>query len=285
MADVRTRFDDRRAAAPTVRTSHDRFPVARRGTADPLFSEKSIRRTARTLGPRGSILAVCFKARWHEWALKHKRRVDFRSRENAAACAAYDRMSVADFAIINSAQTWANWRTIPRNLRGRLPSRPLAVIDLCCGTGDSTAVLAYYCPPGSRILGLEWSGTFVDAARRRSFIDATGNHAAVMFRRQDVLDPFADVEGRHIADRSVDLINAQGAVGSHFDRGAIQCLAAQCRRVIRDGGLAMVDAGRRSRNFRDVVTVWTDCGFELVHRAESCPWDKFVQLCFRKRPE
>ena len=68
---------------------------------------------------------------------------------------AYSAMSATEFDAINARQDWANWRTIPRAMNGHLPNHPLRVLDLGCGTGSSTRVLAYYCPVGSHITGFE----------------------------------------------------------------------------------------------------------------------------------
>ena len=63
--------------------------------------------------------------------------------QGEAARQAYQRMTITEFMRINARQAWANWRTISLNLHGQLPiDRPLTVIDLCCGMGDSTGVLA-----------------------------------------------------------------------------------------------------------------------------------------------
>ena len=80
------------------------------------------------------------------------RKVFFRQNRNHLACQAYRQMNLEEFQALNARQAWANWRTIPRNLAGRLPQRPVLALDLCCGVGESTEVLAYYLrrdPPSS----------------------------------------------------------------------------------------------------------------------------------------
>src|SRR3954469_15229830 len=109
------------------------------------ISERDIRRH----GP-GYVLAVC----WRQWRAERslaRRGVHFRATDPDPdrVAGAYAAMSPTDFDAINGRQDWANWRTIPRALSGRLPDRPLRVLDLGCGTGGSTRVLAFYCPAGS----------------------------------------------------------------------------------------------------------------------------------------
>jgi SAM-dependent methyltransferase len=264
----------------------DRWPTDRPTTPQPSVlrvSEDEILQVARRCGPNRPVPLLCLKAATHELTLRYLHRVRFRLKSHAAVRSAYEAMSLDDFAIINAPQSWSNWRTIPRNLNGRLPNQPVNVVDLCCGTGESTAVLAHYCRPGSRILGLEWNAAFVAAARRRTFRCASGQVAATSFRVQDVLTTFRDAAGRRLRDRSVDLLHCQGALGVHFEADAIARLANECDRVTKSGGLVMLDVARRGECATHVTATWESRGYALIHRAESCPWDRFVQLCFRKQ--
>src|SRR5207249_2627339 len=97
-----------------------------------VIPEREIRRH----GP-GHALAVL----WRQWRAERalaRRGIHFRATEPAQIAAAYAAMSDAEFAGVNARQDWANWRTIPRCLSGRVPDRPLRVLDLGCGTGSST---------------------------------------------------------------------------------------------------------------------------------------------------
>jgi SAM-dependent methyltransferase len=246
------------------------------------FHERTIRRVARRHGPQGSIARLCLAQMLREAKLKLRRGINFRSRQNAAACAAYDAMAVEDFRLVNVRQAWANWRTIPRNLNGILPARPVFAVDLCCGIGDSAAVLAFYCAPGSQVLGLEWQPEFVREARRRSYGNSAGGPAEVRFRVQSVLDAFCDADNRRLDDESVDLVNAGGAVGCHFDAAATSRLAGECRRVVRPGGWALIDAGAEGTPARLLKEIFAEQGFEWCGRARSCALDRFVQLRLRK---
>ncbi|MBL9091640.1 MAG: class I SAM-dependent methyltransferase [Planctomycetaceae bacterium] len=246
------------------------------------WSEDAIRFHAARRGPKMSAVALCAKQLFRETVLRYAKHINFRTTENAQACAAYSAMSVAEFADVNRRQAWANWRTIPRNLSGRLPNAPLSIIDLCCGTGDSTEVLAFYAAPGSRIVGLEWSEAFVRAARRREFHDRHHRRASVRFHRQSVLDTFCTEPGRAVRDASIDLVNASGAVGCHFDADEVFTLAEECARVVKLGGLALVDSGTDEMPRSVLKRIFEDVGFRTIGAARSCMLDRRRQLCLRR---
>lgn len=191
-------------------------------------------------------------------------------------------MRIAEFDDINGLQAWANWRTIPRNLHGQLPNRPVFAIDLCSGIGDSTSVLAYYCAPGSHVLGLEFHAAFVEFARRRSFLNREHHPANVSFAVQDVLEPWRDQDGHVICDGRVDLVNAIGAVGHHFTRDTLRKLATECGRVVRTGGLALLDVGRGGTRGEELLEIFRSVGFHRIGQAKSCCLDLCRQLCLRK---
>lgn len=265
----------------------DESPTSSRGgdlssTPRLRLSDAAIRRAAERFGPRSPPALLYLQAAWSEARLRFARRIEFRRGENAAACSAYEAMRVGEFTDINSLQAWANWRTIPRNLNGRLPLRPILALDLCCGVGHSTEVLAFYTEPGSRIFGLEMNGRFVEHARRKTYRHADGRRANVSFRAQSVLDAFRRPTGELLADAEVDLVNAVGAVGCHFDAQATRRLARECGRVVRVGGLAAIDSGREGTAPRELEATFRDAGFLLVHTARSCAFDRRPQLCFRK---
>ena len=246
------------------------------------IDEPGIRRVARGRMPEGNIVLIFLRQKLCETRVSLWKKVYFRGRENAAAVRAYCAMSPADFEGINARQRWANWRVIPRNLDGRLPSRPVRAIDLCCGVGHSTDVLSFYLSPGSEILGLEFNPEFVEAARRRDFYDENGRPAHVRFRAQSVLETFRGVDGEPVPSASVDLVNSCGAVGCHFDRGASATLLDEVARVLAPGGLATLDSGVDGTPAAELVELAQARGFTLLHQARSCLFDRFVQLCLRK---
>src|SRR5437868_7087436 len=132
------------------------------------IAEEEIRRQ----GP-GRLLAVI----WRQWRTERRlarRGVHFRDTDPERVAAAYAAMSAAEFDAINGRQDWANWRTIPRALHGHVPDRPLRVLDLGCGTGGSTRVLAHYCPIGSCLTGYELAAPLVEIAWRRDYAHRSG---------------------------------------------------------------------------------------------------------------
>lgn len=265
----------------TAHTAHGLRPSAGRFGYQH-FDEQEIRRVARERGPGDSILLICARMVWHEARLRFNRRINFRREVNLEACAAYCTMQLEEFSAINARQAWANWRTIPRNLTRRLPSRPVFAVDLCCGVGDSTEVLSYYCAPGSVVLGLEYNPQFVTAARSRRFYDRESRIADTRFHAQSVLETFCDSRGERLADESVDLVNASGAIGCHFGRTDLYTLARECRRVVRPGGLALIDSSRSRCQVARLASIFAAEGLLAIHQASSSPLDRFTQLCLRK---
>lgn len=272
------------ASATVARATVDPAPAAvldRRGEVLQL-SERQIRRIARARGPRRSIVAIAARQAWHEWRIRIATRTSFRHRANDAAVSAYCEMDGDDFAGINARQAWSNWRTIPRNLAGHLPNRPVRIVDLCCGIGESTEVLACYAAPGSSLLGLEYNPRFVGIARERAYRHAEGAPADVRFVAQSVLETFRDEGGAELPAASVDLVNASGAVGCHFDRAASERLAAEVARVLAPGGLALIDSGPAGTPGDDLRGIFARRGFECLGHARSCLVDRYRQLRMRK---
>lgn len=252
-----------------------------KGGAGLVFDEALIRRVARAEGPKGSLAALFLRQKWRELVVRAWQRIGFRRRDNRLAQAAYNRMRAFDLEGINLLQAWANWRLIPRSLSGHLPSRPLSIVDLCCGIGDSTRALAYYTPPRSRIVGLDCNQDFVAAARARTYVHSNGRRARVTFDVQDALQPLR-VDGELIEDASIDLVNAVGVIACHFDTAASQILAAECARVVRRGGLATLDAGPAGTRPSDLIRIMSAAGFEHLGTCRSCWVTRHRHLCFRR---
>ncbi|MCM2322353.1 MAG: class I SAM-dependent methyltransferase [Oligoflexia bacterium] len=217
-----------------------------------------------------------------EAGFRVKKRISFRSHRNPEATSAYLQMKILEFEGINARQMWSNWRTVPRNLNGLIADRPVFALDLCCGTGQSTEVLAWYLPRGSRILGLEYNSRFVEKASAKSYPSREGQECAVSFRAQSVLEPFRDPDGARLSPASVDLINSCGAVGFHFDASTLRTIAAECWRVLKPGGLALIDSGLPGRHRKAVLVAFANQGFRLLRRSRSCFVDPYVQTAFEK---
>jgi SAM-dependent methyltransferase len=271
---VRTSSDSLVGASPPARVDRDADTIR--------VGERALVRVARAHVPEHSVLLVFLRQAFYELRVRLWKKVYFRWRENAAAVRAYCAMTPAELDGINARQRWANWRVLPRNLDGRLPSRPVRAIDLCCGLGDSTEVLAFYLSPGSEILGLEFNPAFVEAARARDYRDENGDPAQVRFRAQSVLETFRGPDGAPVPDASVDLVNSCGAVGCHFDRHATAVLLDEVARVLRPGGLATLDSGPDGTTGMELAALAQARGLIVRHRATSCAFDRFVQLCLQK---
>ncbi len=247
------------------------------------IDERTIRRVARWRMPEKNIVLIFLRQAFYENRVRLLKKVCFRWKENAAALRAYCSMSTAEFEGINARQRWANWRVIPRNLNGRLPSRAVKAIDLCCGVGHSTDVLAFYLSPGSEILGLEYNPEFVEAAGRCEFRDENGEAATVAFRVQSVLETFRETDGTPVDAGSIDLVNSCGAVGCHFDPTAAATVLDEIARVLRPGGLATIDSGPDGTTADELIALARARGLAVLNRARSCVFDRFEQIGFRKR--
>jgi SAM-dependent methyltransferase len=230
-------------------------------------------REIRSHGP-GRILMVC----WRQWRTERalaRRGIRFRATAFEQVLAAYAAMSQAEFDAINGPQDWANWRTIPRALSGHVPERPLRVLDLGCGTGGSTRVLAFYCPPGSRVTGYEIAEPMLAFARRREFRQRGGAPASVDFVCQGVTEPLRE------PDRSVDLINAAGVVGHHLTPATIAPLVAEMLRVLTPTGVAMLDIGPTMPG-RELQRILTAAGFAYLGHYKSWFGDRTGEMVFHR---
>src|SRR3954447_14332876 len=138
-------------------------------------SAKPVHRKLRT-AKEMCLLGVC----WRQWRAERalaRRGVHFRTTDLDALRAAYAAMSEPEFDAVNGRQDWANWRTIPRCLNGHVPDRPLRILDLGCGSGGSTRILAWYAPAGSHSTGYELAEPLVRVARARSYPHRSGEPA------------------------------------------------------------------------------------------------------------
>jgi SAM-dependent methyltransferase len=230
-------------------------------------------------GP-GSIIRVC----WRQWRTERalaRRGVHFRSTAPEVVARAYAAMSDQEYDAINGRQDWANWRTVPRALSGRVPDRPLKVLDLRCGTGGSTRVLAFYCPLGSVISGYELAQPLVDVARRRTYHHRSGEPVPVDFRCQGVTETLREPGGFPVAAGSVDLMNASGVVGHHLTATTVLPLISEIKRLLRPGGLAMLDVGP-SLGGRQLTHLMQTAGFRRLGRWRSWLLDPTGQIVFQQ---
>jgi ubiquinone/menaquinone biosynthesis C-methylase UbiE len=221
------------------------------------------------------LLTVCWRQWRTEGALK-KRGIRFRSTSLPTVLTAYAAMTPAEFDAINGPQSWANWRTIPRALSGHVPEGPLRVLDLGCGTGSSTQVLAFYCPAGSHITGYEIAEPMLAVARGRQYRHHSGAPVAVEFVCQGLTEALRE------ADASVDLINASGVIGHHLKPETFPPLLAELARVLQPDGVAMLDVGPTMPP-RDLQRLMADAGFALLGRYRSWFGDPTGEMVFRRQ--
>ncbi len=227
-----------------------------------------------------NVLTVC----WHQWRAERalaRRGVRFRSTVPEVVAAAYAAMTAEEFEAVNGRQDWANRRTIPQALRGQLPDRPWRVLDLGCGTGTSTRVLAHHCPVGSEILAYELAAPLLAQARRRRYAHRGGVEARVRFICQTLTEPFRGADGRRLVDRSADLVHASGVVGHHLDTRTVRLLIGELRRVLAPGGLAVLDDGPTLPPAA-LVSMMRPAGFRPLGRYRSWPLAATGQIAFRR---
>lgn len=195
----------------------------------------------------------------------------------------YRRMTTDDFQCINARQAWANWRTIPRNLHGNLPvDRPLAVLDLCCGTGDSLRTLAWWLPRGSHLVGMEADARFAAYASTMSYRNRTDDPIAVTVHQASVLDGFRDHHGGRCADQAFDVVHAIGSIGCHFTPAQAETIVGECARVLAPGGFALLDAGRPGTPAATLSALAIRHGLQVTGRSRSWWFDRYEQLVLRR---
>lgn len=235
--------------------------------------------TIRSNGP-GHLVRVC----WNQWRTERqlaRRGIHIRSTDPALVEAAYAAMTGPEFEAVNGRQDWANWRTMARSMSGLVPDRPLTVLDLGCGSGGSTRVLAHYAPLGSRITGYEVARPLVRMARQRTYHHHSGRPVHVDFCCLSMTETFRDCFDHPLPDQSVDLVNASGVVGHHLTDEALAALAGELCRVMVADGLAMLDISPR-RDAERLSQVMRPFGFEAVRCCRSSVFDRTGQLTLRR---
>jgi SAM-dependent methyltransferase len=229
---------------------------------------------------RGNVLAVC----WRQWRAERgleRRGLHFRSTASKTVAAAYSAMTEAEFDAVNGRQDWANWRTIPRALNGHVPNRSLRVLDLGCGTGGSTRVLAWYAPAGSIITGYELADHLLLFARRRNYRNRQGGAVEVDFVSQAVNETLRLPDGRAIPHRTIDVVNASGVVGHHLNPETIAPLITELRRVLVPGGVAMLDVGP-ALSGNKLRGLMIEAGFMYLGHYRSGWWDPTGEMVFQQ---
>jgi len=240
------------------------------------FTEKEIRRNC----PHKNLIRLF----WQQWRTENrlaKRGVRFRATAMKQVVSAYSAMSATEFDSINSRQDWANWRTIPRAMNGNVPDHPLRVLDLGCGTGSSTRVLAYYCPADSHITGFEIAEPMLEIAAKREYRHRDGRMTHVDFVCQGVTQTLLQPDGEPVPNASVDLVNASGVVGHHLTPETFLLLLAELQRVLTPAGVAMLDVGPKIRAGR-LRTIMEAANFTCLGRYRSWFGDPTGEMVFRR---
>jgi SAM-dependent methyltransferase len=240
------------------------------------ISEREIRRNC----PHKNLIRVI----WNQWRTENKlakRGVHFRATAVHQVASAYASMNADEFDGINARQDWANWRTIPRALHGHVPEHALRVLDLGCGTGSSTRVLAYYCPIGSHITGFEIAEPLLDIAGRREYRHRDGGMTHVDFVCQGVTETLRQPDGEPVPAASVDVVNASGVVGHHLNAETFPLLRAELDRVLKPTGVAMLDVGP-SLGADTLRGLMEEAHFTCLGRYRSCWVDPNGELVFRR---
>lgn len=97
------------------------------------------------------------------------------------------------------------------------------ILELGCGGGLDTALLAERVGPEGRVIGVDWAGPMLDRARAN--LQQLG-HTNVTFLH-------APAESLPLADNSVDCVVSNGIFNLSADKDAI---FAEIRRVLKPGG-------------------------------------------------
>ncbi len=222
--------------------------------------------------------------KWRQFQVETLGGYRFRGQERDFVRRAYDGMGQDTFEVINGAQEWLNWRQIPMALRKRVPEEAALVLDLGCGPGSSTRILAWHGMPTWRILGMDFSEDLIRQARRSveagDFCTASGKQPIVEFVVGSVLEPFHDASGTLLADHTVDYVNSSGIVGHHLSAEGFTSLAAELRRVVKPHGFVALDSGPHLKE-AVIRRTMERFGFVLRTKVRSVPLDPRPQLVFQ----
>jgi SAM-dependent methyltransferase len=257
-----------------------RLPLPPRGDGLLYIDGRQLEADARRQGPQQGLIGLALRHAFTRWRLRRRGiRIGVRGPETLRT---YSAMTAEEFAAVNCRQAWANWRTIPRSLAGRVPLRPVLALDLCCGDGASTAVLAWWLPRGSVILGFESDERLAQAGERRQYPARGGGCAAVRILARSVLDVFRDADLQPLAAGSVQVVNSSGALGCHFAPEQSTLVLAEVARVLAPGGHAFLDAGSEGTRAEELIASGRGLGLIPVGLSRSCLFDRRPQVALRK---
>jgi SAM-dependent methyltransferase len=171
---------------------------------------------------------------------------------------------------------------IPRAVARCPLARPWRIVDLGCGSGGSSAILARQAPPGSSLIGYDLSASLLETARRRVLVDRAGGPVRAEFVCQPITEPLRTAGGELLPARSVDIAHAAGIVGHDLREGDVEALARELRRVLAAGGLAILDSGPRLGP-RALARTMRGAGFDRLATHRLLPFTTRTASVFRLR--
>ncbi|CAK0754045.1 putative Class I SAM-dependent methyltransferase [Gammaproteobacteria bacterium] len=252
----------------------------------PVVSKTSDHKAATTLPIVTPSLTNLVRLKWRQFQIETIGGYRFRGQERAFVQDAYNGMDDNTFSAINGAQEWVNWRQIPRALQGRIRENAALIVDLGCGPGSSTRILAWYGMPAWRIIGVDFSEDLIGRARHLAssgaFRTAAGERLAVEFIAGSVTEPLHDASGKLLADHSVDYVNSSGVVGHHLSEDSFEYLAKELKRIVKCGSFVALDSGPHLKG-RAICRIMKKFDFVLRTRVRSVPFDPRPQLVFQKK--
>jgi len=212
-----------------------------------------------------------------------KRHIHYRATEPARVVAAYRSMSEDEFDAINGPQEWQNTRLIPSVVESLQLQDPLLAVDLGCGSGQSSQVLAAQLQPGSRLLAYDICERLLSRASSRTYHDCVGGPLQVSFINQSIAQPLHYPEGRRLEGASVGLVHAAGVVGHHLNKADVLSMASEIARVLAPAGYAVLDAGPALPR-ESLHAILSAQGFELRDTLRAIPGSHHV-LVFQRRSD
>lgn len=195
-------------------------------------------------------LATVLHLKMRQMAGVRRAGLRFRFVDRGRVADAYDSMTPEQFRLVNEPQVWIETRQLPRVLSARVPKLGASIVDLGCGPGTSTAIIARYADPTWTIWGIDLSATLIGRARERvsrgEFVSGVGGEPVTIrprFFNQSMTEPW--VSGQLIADESIDLVNSSGVVGHHLSEEDVRAVLHEARRVLKPGSFLALDSGPR----------------------------------------
>jgi SAM-dependent methyltransferase len=207
--------------------------------------------------------------------------VDFRKTNPDEVKKAYGSMNDVGFQMINARQEWANWRTIPRSMSGRIPRRPIKILDVGCGAGTSSEILALYLPAGSSILGIDLTPSLIEIAKQKSYKNTDGDAIKTEFLVQPATETIRMHDGSPLPDESIDYVNTSGVVGHHLTTSQLEAFASEIHRILKKKAYAAIDSGPNLKK-EQIVPILMHHGFLFEKRIKAFWIDPRGQLIFQK---